>query len=99
MADDQDRKYVNDAEKALDGLFDRYAEADDAGKWMLKPAIQKAAEELLNARLALFKEGTLITQADIDALAALKEEIDEAADAQSAVLSAIKLAALLGAFA
>jgi hypothetical protein len=99
MADDQDRKYVNDAEKALDGLYDRYAEADDAGKWMLKPAIQKAVEELSNARLSLFKEGTLVMQADIDALTALKKEIDGAADAQSAVLAAIKLAALLGAFA
>lgn len=99
MADDQDRDYVRLAESALDSLFDRYAVATPAQKWNLKPAITKAAEELLNARLALFKEGTLTTPADIQALKDLKSEIDGAADAQAAILGAVKLAAMLGVFA
>jgi len=99
MADAQDRAYVRQAEAALDKLFDQYAAATPADKWMLKPAITKAAEAMLDARLALFREGTLVTAADVAALQQLKAEIDAAADTQAAILSAIKLAALLGVFA
>lgn len=99
MADDPDREYVRLAEATLDALFDQYARASPAEKWNLKPAITKAAEELLKARLALFKEGTLITPADMEQLKALKAEIESAADVQATILSAIKLAALLGVFA
>ncbi|MCA3002969.1 MAG: hypothetical protein ACK5RJ_14220 [Burkholderiales bacterium] len=99
MADEQDRNYVRIAEAALDTLFDKYASATPAEKWHLKPAITKAAEVLLDARLALFKEGTLISAADLQQLTDLKAEIDAAADTQATILLAIKLAALLGAFA
>jgi len=99
MADDQDRAYVRLAETELDTLFDQYASATPAEKWHIKPAITKAAESLLVARLALFKEGTLITPEDMTSLVALKAEIESAADAQATILSAIKLAALLGVFA
>lgn len=99
MADDQDRAYVRLAETELDALFDQYAKASPAEKWHLKPAITKAAESLLDARLALFREGTLVTQEDMARLKDLKAEIDAAADAQATILLAIKLAALLGAFA
>ena len=99
MTDDQDRAYIRTAEAALDRLFDQYAEASPADQWLLKPAITKASEELLTARLALFKEGTLTTAADMASLQTLKQEIDQAADTQSLVMSAVKLAALLGAFA
>ena len=99
MADEQDRNYVKLAEAALDALYDQYAVASPAEKWHLKPAITKAAEELLNARLALFKEGTLTTAADIEKLQELKGEIDAAAGTQAAILAAIKLAAMLAAFA
>ena len=99
MAEDRDRNYVMLAEAALNALFDQYASANPADKWNLKPAITKAAEELLKARLALFKEGVLTTPDDIERLKALKSEIDNAADAQAAILSAIKLAAMLGVFA
>lgn len=98
MADDNDRAYVRLAEAALDALFEQYAAASPAEKWHLKPAITKAAESLLDARLALFKEGTLTTQDDMASLEALKAEIDVTADAQATILSAIKLAAILGAF-
>lgn len=99
MADDQDRNYVKLAETALDALYDKYAAASPADKWVLKPAITKAAEELLNARLALFKEGTLTTAADIEMLLKLKAEINAAADTEVAILAAVKLAAMLGVFA
>lgn len=99
MADDQDREYVRLAETSLDTLFDQYASAKPADKWNLKPAITKAAESLLDARLALFKEGTLVTSEDMAQLKKLQSEIDAAADAQATILSAIKLAALLGVFA
>jgi hypothetical protein len=98
MADEQDRTYVKEAEAALDALFEKYAVAGPADKWVLKPAITKAAEDLLSARLALFKEGTLTTPADLEELQKLRAEIDAAADVQAAVLTAVKLAALLGAF-
>ncbi|GAB3257064.1 hypothetical protein [Chitinimonas naiadis] len=97
--DEQDREYVRQAEAALDGLFDQYVAADPAGKWQLKPAISKAAEELLQARLALFNEGTLTTAADLERMQQIRKEIDKAADTQAAVLAAVKLAAMLGVFA
>lgn len=99
MAEDQDRNFVRLAEAALSSLYDQYAGASPADKWNLKPAITKAAEELLNARLALFKEGVLTTPEDIERLKALKVEIDGAANTQATILSAIKLAAMLGVFA
>ncbi|MDJ0622293.1 MAG: hypothetical protein QNJ17_04980 [Desulfocapsaceae bacterium] len=99
MADEQDRQIVKDAETALDQLFEKYASASDADKWILKPALKKAGEELLVARLALFKEGQLTNQDDIHSLAVIRDEIDEAADGQALVMSAMKLAAFLGAFA
>ncbi|TJZ67449.1 hypothetical protein [Chitiniphilus eburneus] len=98
MADIQDREYVRLAEAALDALFDQYAAAGPADKWQLKPAITKATEELLSARLALFKEGVLTTPADLDAIRQLKQDIDRAADIQTSILAAVKLAAMLGAF-
>lgn len=76
----------------------RFDPLSSAEKWDLKPAIQKASEEMLNARLALFKEGILTTPDDIEKLKKLKAEIDGAADTQAMILSAIKLAALLGVF-
>ncbi|WP_027149966.1 hypothetical protein [Methylobacter tundripaludum] len=99
MADDQDHNYVKLAEDVLNALYDQYAGASPAEKWNLKPAITKAAEEMLNARLALFKEGVLTTPDDVEKLRELKIEIDNAADIQATILSAIKLAAMLGVFA
>lgn len=99
MADDLDREYVRLAEAELNALFDQYSRASPADKWYIQPAITKAAESLLDARLALFREGTLITQEDMTSLLNLKSEIESAADAQATILSAIKLAALLSVFA
>jgi hypothetical protein len=99
MAYDQDLEYVQRAETELNKLFDKYAKATPSEKWLMKPAIKQAAESLLSARLALFKEGTLTTSEDMDSLENLKNEIEAAADAQSTILSAVKLAAMLGVFA
>lgn len=99
MSEAQDRQVVRDAEQALDALFERYADADPADQWLLKPAITKASEELLAARLALFKDGVLSKPGDIEKLGRIKQEIDSAADAQALLMSAMKLAAFLGAFA
>ncbi len=99
MSDAQDRKVVKDAENALDVLFEKYEEATPADKWLLKPAISKASEELLAVRLALFKEGQITTQEDVDNLAAIGAEIDNAANAQDLIMSALRLAAFLGVFA
>ena len=99
MADAQDRKIVKDAENALDVLFEKYEEAEPADKWLLKPAIKKASEELLYARLALFKEGQLSNQQDVVDLAAIEKDIVNAANAQSLIMSALKLAAFLAVFA
>ena len=98
MADDQDRAYVKEAEAALSALYDKYAAAKPGDQWVLRPAIAKAADEMLAARMALFKEGTLIKPGDMDKLRQLKRDIDNAADAQQLVMFAIKLAATLGAF-
>ena len=59
MSEARDLQVVKDAERALDLLFDKYVEAEPADQWLLKPAISKASEELLTARLALFREGVL----------------------------------------
>jgi len=99
MSDIQDRKVVKDAENSLDVLFEKYEEATLADKWLLKPAIKKASEELLVARLALFKNGQLTTQEDVDKLAEIRDEINNAANAQALIMSALKLAAFLGVFA
>ncbi|PSW05652.1 hypothetical protein [Photobacterium lipolyticum] len=99
MSDIQDLKFIKDSEKALDALFDKYAEAEPSDKWVLKPAIKAASEELLTARLALFKDGVLTTRDDINKLKEIRQEIDNAADTQALIMSALKLAAFLGVFA
>lgn len=98
MSEVQDRKAIKDAEAILDELFDKYAEASPAGQWLLKPAIEKASEELLHARLALFKDGVLTTPKDVEELEEIKKAIDSAADTQAFIMVALRLAAFLGAF-
>jgi len=99
MSEKQDRRVVKDAEYVLDLLFEKYADASSYDKWLLKPAIKKASEELLVARLALFKNGVLTTQEDINTLSEIKNEIDKAENSQALIMSALKLAAFLGIFA
>ena len=99
MSEAHDLKVVKDAERALDSLFDKYVELDPADQWLLKPAISKASEELLTARLALFKEGVLTKPEDLQQLQTIKNEIDNAANTQAIIMCALKLAAFLGMFA
>lgn len=99
MSEAHDLQAVREAERALDSLFDKYVEADPADQWILKPAISKASEELLTARLALFKEGVLTKPEDLQQLQAIKNEIDDAADTQAVIMCTLKLAAFLGMFA
>lgn len=99
MSTDRDREYIRLAESELDILFDKYSNATPGEKWQLKPAIEKAADTLLTARLSLFKEGVLTTDEDMNNLIALKERIESSANVQSTILAAIQLAALLGVFA
>lgn len=99
MSEDSDLQAVKLAERALDSLFDKYVAAQPADQWVLKPAISKASEELLTARLSLFKEGVLIKPGDFDQLQAIKNEIEDAADTQAVIMGAIRLAAFLGRFA
>jgi len=99
MADEQDREYVKVAEDTVSVLFDKYANAKPAEKLDLKPALRAASHDMLHARLALFKQGTLTKPEDMVQLRALKAQIEAAADAQAIALLALKLAARLGAFA
>ena len=95
----QDLLYVEEAESILGLLCRRYAHSDEADQFLLEPIISKAADELLAARLRLFKRGTLTTPDDMARLRSLKRSIDNAAEFQSIVVAALKLAAYLGAFA
>lgn len=95
----QDLLYVEEAESILGLLFRRYANSDEADQFLLEPIISKAADELLAARLRLFRRGALTTPDDLAKLKLLKRSIDNAADFQSIVIAALKLAAYLGAFA
>jgi hypothetical protein len=95
----QDLLYVEEAESILGLLFRRYANSDEADQFLLEPIISKAADELLAARLRLFRRGALTTPDELAKLKSLKGSIDNAADFQSIVIAALKLAAYLGAFA
>lgn len=100
MADNdfQDLKIVREAEAALDLLFDKFAAASLGDRFLLRPAIDQASRELLNARLTLLKNGVLTTSQDLTMLGEIKNEIDNAANAQAIVMAAIRLAGFLGAF-
>lgn len=95
----QDLLYVEEAESVLRLLFRCYQNSDEADQFLLKPIISKAADELLAARLRLFKRGVLTTSDDLAKLRSLRVSIDNAAEFQSIVIAALKLAAYLGAFA
>lgn len=99
MLDNPDYSFVTKAEQLLNSLFEKYYEADDADRWLLRPAISKAADDLLVARLSLFKEGVLTDEDDIVQLEQLQAGIDRAADIQSIAMAALRLAAILGKFA
>ncbi|QDF29308.1 hypothetical protein [Halarcobacter anaerophilus] len=98
MSEQQDLILVEKADKVLQQLYNRYEEADEADKWMMEPSILKAREALLNARLALFKQGVITTSEDLQKLDKIKEEIDNAANTQALIMTAAKFAVFLSTF-
>jgi hypothetical protein len=65
----------------------------------LKPARDKAFDAYSRARLALLEEGVLTDQAALDEMVALRKEVEDAADVQTLIAAAGRIALFLAKFA
>ena len=95
MTDEQDREFLQEAQAALDNLYDKFHQADSATRWELRPQIEQAVTKLSEVRMALLKEGTLTKPEDLDRLRTIKQEIESAADKQAMVVAAARMIAVL----
>ncbi|MBE9030151.1 hypothetical protein IQ266_10460 [filamentous cyanobacterium LEGE 11480] len=99
VAESRDIQVVDESEIALGQLFDKFVQASPGEQWVLQPAIEKVSAELAGARFRLFQSDVLVKETDLVLLNQIREEIDKAADNQTLIMSALKLAAFLGVFA
>lgn len=96
---DNDLMVLQDAEAALSTLSQKYRLAvlnkDFTTIGELKPELDKAADAYQAARQKLLAEGVIMTEADVMEMRRIKAEIDQAADTQSMVQGALKLAGFI----
>ena len=77
---------------ALGDLQDRYREMPPHERAEFRPKLDEAFEAYQNLRILLLSPGDIITAADLDQMKAIGDEISAAADKQSLISGAIKLA-------
>ncbi|MAN78966.1 MAG: hypothetical protein CMM77_10175 [Rhodospirillaceae bacterium] len=96
---DEDEKLVEQANDALNALERRYWQSDsEADKAMLRPQIEMAMSAWLQARIQLLKAGTMATEDDLNLIAQIKREIDDARDTQETIVAAARLIMAIGRF-
>ena len=96
---DPNQEFVDIAPLAGEKLLDAYFLAGPEDRWQLRPAIKKANQELLEARLNLLTNLTTVSESDILQLVDLRAQIEQASAAQGLVQVALRLAQILAAIA
>lgn len=93
---DNDSEMLKAAGNAVLEIDVRYRGLNIDDKELLKPSRDKAFSEYSSARLKLLKDGVIATDQDVADMQAIKQDIDEAAETQQLIASAVKISGVLG---
>jgi hypothetical protein len=85
---DNDTQMLKELGDAVIALQVKYRNSPLAERMALKPALEELLSDYTNYQLRLLKEGVITNQEDLDEMANLKQEIDQAAE-KEALLKAI----------
>jgi hypothetical protein len=85
---DNDTQMLKELGDAVIALQVKYRNSPLAERMALKPALEELLSDYSNYQLRLLKEGVITNQEDLDEMANLKQEIDQAAE-KEALLKAI----------
>ena len=85
---DNDTQMLKELGDAVIALQVKYRNSPLAERMALKPALEELLSDYTNYQLRLLKEGVITNQEDLDEIANLKQEIDQAAE-KEALLKAI----------
>jgi hypothetical protein len=85
---DNDTQMLKEMGDAVVALQVKYRNSPLAERMALKPALEELLSDYTNYQLRLLKEGVITNQEDLDEMANLKQEIDQAAE-KEALLKAI----------
>ncbi|MEJ2049113.1 MAG: hypothetical protein P8Y60_04585 [Calditrichota bacterium] len=85
---DNDTQMLKEMGDAMVALQVKYRNSPLVERMALKPALEELLSDYANYQLRLLKEGVITNQEDLDEMANLKQEIDQAAE-KEALLKAI----------
>jgi len=91
----KDQEMVKEADLALVAASYRYYDADAVGKVEIQPHLDSARAAWATARYRLLFPGEISTQGDLEAVRALKAQIEVAADRQKLIAGLISLGGLM----
>jgi hypothetical protein len=80
---DNDTQMLKEMGDAVVALQIKYRNSPLAERMALKPALEKLLSDYANYQLRLLKEGVITSQEDLDKMANLKQEIDQAAEKEA----------------
>ena len=85
---DNDTKMIQEMGEALIDLQVKYRSSSLTDRMSMKPALEEVLEDYANLQMRLIKEGVITTNEDLEEMAEIKQEIEEAAK-KEALLKAI----------
>ena len=80
---DNDTQMLKELGDAVIALQVKYRNSPLAERMALKPALEELLSDYSNYQLRLLKEGVITNQEDLDEMANLKQEIDQAAEKET----------------
>jgi len=85
---DNDTKMIKEMGEALIDLQVKYRSSSLSDRMTMKPALEELLDDYAHLQMRLIKEGVITTDGDLEEMAKIKEEIDQAAK-QEALLMVI----------
>ena len=85
---DNDTKMIQEMGEALIDLQVKYRSSSLTDRVNMKPALEELLADYANLQMRLIKEGVITTDEDLEEMAEIKQEIEEAAK-KEALLKAI----------
>lgn len=95
MPTPNNKSVLDDAQAAVDEIEDRYQEANLADKVELEESRNQVLSAYSAKRLALLNDTVTCTEADVQEMQALREEVNQAAAVQALATVALKVATFL----
>ncbi len=92
---DKDEILIDEVEAAFRSAYRRFRRADPGEQDSMFNDLQRAATEWVRAQKKLVEDDELATQAMLDQMRRIKDEIDDAANTQELVIALGRLVAFL----